>query len=167
MRSPSGTFLLKSETRSTFDLQRRLRLLLGQESFSYKFATQIFRSGWHNMVIYISKWNKDRVALGQKQTSSTLNFFQKFFRSELHVEWETPHHCHVDEEKRVETFIPFLSSWGSVSDSKDLNITDVLMKEKHFIYQKTTKHNTKKRKSVGFSTTFPKGSWGLPQVVGR
>ena len=33
MRSPSDTFLPKSETRSTFDLQRRIRLLLGQECF--------------------------------------------------------------------------------------------------------------------------------------
>ena len=30
-RSASDTFLVESETRSTFDLQRRLRFLLGQE----------------------------------------------------------------------------------------------------------------------------------------
>ncbi len=39
-RSPSDTFLSKSETRSTFDLQRRLRLLLGQEFFDSNFLYQ-------------------------------------------------------------------------------------------------------------------------------
>ena len=41
-RSTSDTFLVESKTRSTFDLQRRLRLLLGQEYFDSKTSSKIF-----------------------------------------------------------------------------------------------------------------------------
>ena len=56
-RSPSDTFLSESETRSTFDLQRRLRLLLGQESFDFNFCFAKISTQDDNYVIYLLQYS--------------------------------------------------------------------------------------------------------------
>ena len=60
MRSPSDTFLSESKTRLTFDLQRRFRLLLGQESFDFKIFFKNFSAQNDSVDSFISNYSAVR-----------------------------------------------------------------------------------------------------------
>ena len=119
----SDTFLSESETRSTFDLQRRLRLLLGQEFFDFNF---------YFVKIYAQNDIHGSILLYYNENMSPL------------------------------------SSWGSVSDSKDLTKMKNYLRNNKVVIRDCTKYSNKKDNPTRFSSSFYAGFQdSSPESFGR